>query len=152
MRPLLLAVMLAGCASDPTEVVLVIDSDLGTDGLPRVEIQVLGPSMLEEVSTTIDFREPGSPPPYPLTLGLVRDPSAPNSFLAVNVSGEDESGRVLRASARTEFVAGESRALVLRLDAVCVDVNCPEGATCREGECVDDILLGADLPRADDVL
>ncbi len=143
------ALVLASCGADPTEIVLVIDSDLGTTGLPRVDIQVLGPSMLEEVSTTIDFREPGSPPPYPLTLGLVRDPSAPNSSLAVNITGQDDSGRVVRASARTEFIAEESRALVLRLDAVCFDVPCAEGATCREGVCVDDIVLGDDLPPSD---
>ena len=154
MRKMLLpfTLLLSSCAVDPTEIVLVIDSDLGTESLPRLEILVLGPSMLVEVSTIVDFREAESPESYPLTLGLVRDPSAPNSFLSVTVTGEEQTGRRVRASARTEFIADESRALVLRLDAACLDVTCSEGATCHEGECVDDIVVGADLPRTSDVL
>ncbi|MEM6956776.1 MAG: hypothetical protein AAF411_10755 [Myxococcota bacterium] len=126
------ALCMAGCGDSLTQVVLQIDSNASVVDLDTVQIEVLGPSGDEVVNTQVPLTAPDSPA-LPLTFGLVLDESAPGEQLTVRVSS---SGPVnVAASARTEFIRGESLTLDLFLDRGCIDVVCPEIESCTAGEC-----------------
>ncbi len=145
MRALLLALFLASCGSDVTELVIVIESpDLPIpDELQQIDLIVTGPDGSTVVDTMLDFTLPGAPEP-PLTLGLVQEGEA--GPIVAEAIGRTAGGQVVTRTMRTNFVDGESRRVTLPLQGACLDMTCSPGMTCDNGICVSDEVFGESLP------
>lgn len=145
MRALCLALLLASCGSDVTELVIVIESpDLPIpDELQQIDLIVTGPDGSTVVDTMLDFTLPGAPEP-PLTLGLVQEGEA--GPIVAEAIGRTASGQVVSRTMRTSFVDGESRRITLPLQGACLDMTCPPGMTCDNAVCVSDEVFGESLP------
>lgn len=139
---LLPAVLVAACAQ-ATEIVLVVDTDLGVPGeLTRVEIDVLN-DRTAPVRTGVDFTMPGASA-LPLVLGITaRRPDAP---VVVSVRGYLETGEILTRDARTSIVPGSSRVLRVMLARRCLGHECPLDETCDETGCRPIEIPGGELP------
>lgn len=144
---LALSLGLGSCASDVTELVLVIDSDLSVpDELRQIDLRVLGPGGETAVDTTVAFDLPGAPF-MPLSLSLVLEGSE-TAPVRVEVVGTTTDGSIVERSVVTGFVKDESRALPVRLYQRCLDVTCGTGQTCGDsGVCEDESVDGAFLPQ-----
>ncbi len=129
----LLALALASCAGGgPTEVVLVIDSDLVVpDALDRIEISLSGSSGTP-TNVVADLTAAGTPD-LPLTLTTFS--TTGGGDLAVTVIGRLMGAEVTRWEARTSFVDGETRMLRAILAARCLEITCAAGETCDEAGC-----------------
>ena len=143
--PLLLA--LACNADDPTQIVVLVDTDLAVPGeLDRFRLQV-------------EFRgQAHADHTYPLTPGSAGAASLPGTFtvvagedlaslVTVEVTGQKGSNVVVRRTARTRFSEGEALLLRLTLQRACVSKSCPKGQTCKAGLCASDEVDPATLPR-----
>jgi hypothetical protein len=123
---------LAGCFSDPTEVVVVVD----TDATPRDFQQItftIGTSMQQ-----VAF---ANPTPMPVTLGLTPNPGSPTTFeLVVTFNNMDShtggSFFLRRAVSNIHFVSDEMRTLFIPMLSVCTcnGTNCPHAL---DDECRD---------------
>ena len=147
------AIAAGGCAAEPlTEIFAAVDSDLAI------------PTELDAVE--IEIRRPPEPPlgPFqtyvdpvqrfhvalPVTLGLQGDERAQE--IEVVARALRRTRVVVEQTARLGYRRGEVVLLCLRLDASCVSVTCPGGATCRNGTCELPDLASSSLPtyRPDD--
>lgn len=122
-----------GCPTDPTEIVVVVDTDLAVPSVvDRVRVDVVG--IGDGARTAVADLEGAGAVGLPVTVGLVRTGGAlgPVDVAAV---GERDGGEVLRRDARVSFVP--ERTMMLRLDLLgrCVGVGCPPGQTCGSGGC-----------------
>ncbi len=142
MRGLLAAALLVGCATPPTQLVVVVDSNLDVPlELDLVEVAVQGP---DGVTTTTPQALGGADAPaFPLTLGVTPGGEAlgPVTVTAIGRLGDAE---VVRQSATTTLVLGETRTLHLVLYRSCVGRQCGSGRTCDAAGCVP--LERGDLP------
>ncbi len=146
-RALFTLVALSVACSGPTEVVLVVDSNLAVPAeLDAVEVLVRGPDGIE-TRTRQPLGQPGAPG-FPLTLGVRPDA---DSIGPVDVAaiGLREGRPVVRQDARLSLTRGASKALHLYLLRSCVGRECP-GETCAERGCqpiLRDALEPWDAPR-----
>ncbi len=155
LLPLLLAfgAFFAGCRASPTQVVIVVDSDLPRSEADGLEIAVTSPSGVEMVQrVAIDEG----------------DSDWPRSWTQLNETGQSGTFRaearallgdsvVVRREAEFEFVPEESRLLTLHLLRACVGVSCPERESCGESGCGaidarDLPMWDGDEPRIGDVI
>jgi hypothetical protein len=137
-----LAALAAGACA-PTEIVLVIQSDLQIpEEVEEVEIVTLGPGGASD-PVREELGRPGSPS-FPLTLGL--RPSGDPGPVTVDVSARIGRRVVVSQRARTSFVSRESRLLPMELLAGCRDVACPPGETCGLAGCRDERVDARALP------
>lgn len=144
MAALLLAAhALVGCAQ-ATEIVLVVDTDLGVPSeLTRVEIDVLN-SMAMPTRTSVDLSAAGAPP-LPLTLGITSRVRA-NADVRVEVRGYLESGEILVRDVSTTLSPGSSRMLRVVLARRCLTTVCSATDTCDETGCRSVTMAPEELP------
>ena len=135
--------LLAGCASELTELIVVIDSDLAVpDSSDAVHLRVDGPTATAVDDSVVLARRDQ----LPLTLGL--SPAGGRlGPVTVTATAHKSGSVVVRRTLRTQFVRGHRRTLVLRLLGRCSRVECAEGASCDEsGGCVPIDVDPATLP------
>ena len=137
------AATVPACKS-PTEIVLVIDTNLTKYDIDQVSITIAG-SMTQTKVVSV-----AAAPPFPWTLGL--EPGAGSGAVEVSVVASLLGNPVVQQMADTEFVEGEKRMLrILLLDA-CVDISCPTTPgpeTCIAGACASTDVAGSSLPSWD---
>ena len=137
---------LPACRTPPTQIVLVVETNLSKVDLDDVKIAVsavAGP--VDGASPDLDAgdRPPfdvalGTPgaPTFPLTLGI--EPSGSPGSVAISVQGLLAGNVVVQQSAVTSFVPGQQKMLLILLLDSCVGTTCPNGATpqtCSAGKC-----------------
>jgi hypothetical protein len=137
--------MLAACASSPTEILLVVDSELSVPAqLDHLSIRATGADADGGFEHLYDLTRP---PTLPLSLGLV---SAGGQARPLHVVVRALAGDVLvvERAVTTAFVAGQTRVLHVHLLAACRGVTCPTlGETCVAGACVSDEVPATSLGR-----
>jgi hypothetical protein len=144
------ALLLAACAPRPrTELLVVVDSDLEVpDPLSRLTLSVrfdgreLGPFTEVIDPSRREARE------LPISLAIT-DRTVGAATLAITATASNRDGDVVAQTAEVAFVAGEGRALCLRLDLDCVGVVCPEAETCARGECWSEAIAASALLPVD---
>lgn len=127
----LFALALACAPTDPTQLVVVVDSDLPSDSFDAVEVSVLGLEGGEQVARA--NLADGALPRYVV---LERRGGALGPI--------DVEARAVRAGAplgvarkaRTSFVRGRTMRLDLFLAAACASQTCDATQTCERGDCV----------------
>ncbi len=147
-------VLLPDCRKSPTQIVLVVDTNLSSADLDEVKINVGAPATSSigdgsfgdasvdasaDAATGRPFDIPltaQGAPTFPLTLGI--EPSGPPGSLQVSAQGLLGGNVVVEQSAVASFVPGEQRMLLLQLLDTCVGTTCPETSpekTCVAGMC-----------------
>ncbi len=148
MKPygLTLLVLCASACSTPTEIVLVVSSDLAPSQLGSVQVAVaptpdgdLGQSTCVCVGTGC----PSARVSVPITLSLRPGHQGEAPFRVVVDAFADLACTMtpdVEARAQVRFVSGERRELYLPLETICVDKMCPVDETCdpTTGACVSD--------------
>lgn len=154
----------ATSACTPTEIVVVVDSDLtrDADGLEGYSISVRGAGPPRCYVVAADDAE------LPLTLGVAPEGDLSTTRVVAAALGEEvETGErgecpgglpdgdvLVQRSASASFREGERRVLFLPLRRDCVGVACGTGATCRGGTCEPEGLATepweGELPRIGD--
>jgi len=123
-----------GCSSDSdplTQIQVTVDSDLDVpDQLDRVTIGVAG--MVTDEAASADLSERGSPLPRRLTLLHQVGPLGP---VRVTATGFQGGTQVVERVVETRFESGKLVPLAIELQRACLDVSCPDGASCDDGEC-----------------
>jgi alpha-tubulin suppressor-like RCC1 family protein len=131
--------LLASCAADRTEILVVVDSDLEVpaviDGV-RIDVE---PPEGEPVFATADLGEQ----PLPRVLGLVHDGGSLGPLL-VTATGQKGVGDVVARTASVSFVEGRTLVLRMWLLADCVGTVCGEGLTCGDDGMCRDVLIQPD--------
>lgn len=128
-----------GCS--PTELVLVVQSDLHQpQEIEEVEIVAAGSAASAPVRVDLTQAEVG----FPLTLGL--RPAGEPGEVTVEVVGRLQRDIVVSQRVRTGFVRGESRLLAMELLASCRGVACAPGETCGIAGCTGEEIPGPALP------
>ncbi len=137
---------LASCGGDdPTEIVLVIDSDLEVPTeLDAIEVTVSGRRGAPTI-VSADLTDSATPD-LPLTLTLYPS-SVPPSPVAIAIVASAGGTDVVRRDVRTGFVEGETRMLRVLLAARCVSLSCDGGRTCDETGCRPIEIAASDLPE-----
>ena len=127
------AVALVGChGGPPSEIVVVVDTNLSATDLDEVVISVTG-SQTQTVD--VPLNAPGAPA-FPLTLGLV--PAGDPGKVTVTAIGKRQGALVVQQQADTGFVEGAQKMLALNLLDECVGIPCDSTAepmTCNAGAC-----------------
>lgn len=138
---------LAACASPPTQLVVVVDTDLALGAeVDAIEVRVDGPSGITAGSEETELA-PGDRERLPLTVGV--SPSGDSlGPIDVVATARLDGARVVERRHRVTLVRGETRVLILHLTAACAarDAPCREGETCGENGCVDVEIAAGELP------
>jgi hypothetical protein len=138
-----LAVSLASCAAPPTELIVVVDTDLAIPAvIDAIEVEVGGPRGARETE-----RAPlSSRAALPLTLGVspAGDRLGPIEVIATARRGASE---VLRRRHSVTLLRGETRTLVIHLVAACRSEACAADRTCGEEGCTDIAIDARALPE-----
>jgi alpha-tubulin suppressor-like RCC1 family protein len=132
----------SACRS-PTEIVLVIDTNLTTFDIDTVAVTITGSQ-----TQTIDvgLTAPGAPA-FPLTLGL--EPAGAAGPVEVSVVGSLQGNPVVQQEADTAFVEGSVKLLRMLLLDSCIGASCPvtpTAETCNAGACTSAATPGGSLP------
>lgn len=133
VSPLLITAVLAasvsGCASDLTEIVVVVETDLPTQ-IDDVNIVATdGAGVSHTSSTTVGGIDDAR---FPLTLGIQAGDNKQGS-VQVNVEAHLSDTTTLNAEAVTHFVEGRRLVLRIMLAQACIDtgaIDCGTGMTC----------------------
>lgn len=132
---LLLSISIAACAA-PTEIVLVVDTDLSPAEVGTFWIRANGRCVTAPGDTQL-----------PLTLGITPDGEVsgvdvlvaalePGADASLCPSGDELDAVIVSQRARASFVAGERRVLFVTLERACEGLVCASGdQTCRAGAC-----------------
>ena len=125
-------VSLPACHS-PTEIVLVVDTNLTKYDIDEVTITVAGsqPQPVIDLKLTVP-----NAPTFPLTLGL--EPTGASGNVQVSVVGLFQSNPVVAQTADTTFVEGSQKMLRILLLDSCIATACPTTPTlqtCNAGSC-----------------
>jgi hypothetical protein len=146
----LVALASTGCGSDPlTQVVVRIEADPGIrQQATMVRVRVWGaPAGGELDQRLVRILGESGPVPWPIQMPLAPlRGDASRTFQVEAVALDDEGAPVTRARARSGYVEGDSRLLVLTLTRACQDVECPMDETCAGGECLDAFQAPESLP------
>ena len=123
---------LLSCARDiePTEIVLVVDSDLAppleVDSVDVVVTDAAGEEMPAVAALT------NGNPNFPRTLGIYNDGTRLGPYFVV-ARARLRGAILVERSARFDFVRDRTMRLDLFLPAACQDVRCDAPLTCTEG-------------------
>ena len=130
--------MLMGCASDPTQVIIVVDTDLSIPNeLDSVAITVVGPDgEMQSARGPLDADEPRT-----LAQTHTGGPLGPFDATVEGRLGEDV---VVSRRAIFEFQRGRRLTLTMHLARSCIGASCPE-ATCDETGCRPITVSAAEL-------
>ncbi len=124
-----------------TELVLVVDTNLGPSDIDEVKVSIPG---VPDVDVAVN--QPGAPS-FPLTLGLV--PSGANRSVQVDVVAYFQGASVVSQRADTAFVDGAQKMLRILLLDTCVGLMCPSSPTaqtCNAGSCTSSQVALSSLP------
>lgn len=150
MRAMLVALVLAGCASQrpATEVLLVLDADPALRAsATSVRIVVTGTVVGGATETALDRTLTPAELDWPITLGIVPRGNDATRGLRVESTLVTDAGGIARLSARTGFVPEETRVLTLLHEACCVDAACAaETESCVSCVCVTNAVDPRALP------
>ena len=129
---ILLALAAIGGCSSPTEIVVVVDTDLPVpDAIDTVDVVVERADEESRVaSRVLDVDGPAEP-----TTVVVEHRSGPRRSVSFTAIGRKDGVEVIRTEARTEFVEGERLVLELPLLAQCFGIDCPDGERCGIDGC-----------------
>ncbi|MES1207467.1 MAG: hypothetical protein ABUS79_16145, partial [Pseudomonadota bacterium] len=134
------AAVLAGChGGAPSEIVVVVDTNMAAADLDEVVISVTG-SQTQTVDVPLNA---AGAPTFPLTLGLV--PDGEQGTVTVLAIGKHQGATVVQQQADTAFVDGAQKMLALTLLDECVGVPCDSTAqpmTCNAGACASTVVPG----------
>ncbi len=126
----------------PTEIVLVIDTNLTKYDIDQVAISITG-SMTQTKVLSL-----AAEPPFPWTLGL--ESNGGSGAVEVSVAASLQGNPVVQQTADTEFVEGEEKMLRILLLDSCVGIICPSTPpgplTCIAGVCASTDVSGSSLP------
>jgi hypothetical protein len=158
-RLAILCLLVAGCSSDVTEMLVSVTSDgLELDGL---ELDVKDPLLADPASTlfsksvTVCKGGAGHGGCYelPISITLVPGPQHPDHPVRVEVGGIVGSDVVVREAAQFQFEKGQRQKLQFVLYPNCVGTNCAaDGFACdAQGNCIDLTHPGSDLGAAGDL-
>jgi hypothetical protein len=144
LRSLITVVLASACSTGeltPTEVILLVDSDLGVpDELDYLDIRVAGPRGPEQDASTHLSAEHGLPRRL-----VLRDASGQGGSLHIVVLGRHGSADVVSRVADAAFEEGRQVTLTIDLLRSCVGVQC--GAqTCTASGCADTDLAHGEVP------
>lgn len=126
--------VLPGCAGRPTSIVVLVESDLAVGDVDQI-YAVLGGSACIDSACSREFpiTEDASFP-----FSFVISPSGDRSRVELGLEARAADGTVVVAQHwETDFVAGRTMLLRVRLDRACVVHACAASETCSEGACVD---------------
>jgi len=124
--------MLVVACGDPTEIFVVVDSDMRVPAeLDAVTVRATSPTgELQSANGTI------ADAPLPRTLGLVHESGPPGPFV-VHVQGTRGGSLVVERRARLSFIEGRVLVLPIHLLGRCAGMVCGADTTCGEsGGCV----------------
>ncbi len=125
---LALLVLPTGCATDPTQVSIVVDSDLDVPGdLDALVIEVTSPSGAMQ-SATADLETQS----LPASLTVVTREAGEH---VARISGRRGNGNVVVTTARFTPEPNRARQVSVTLYEACIDVSCNAAteSTCGEG-------------------
>jgi hypothetical protein len=127
----LLTLALACAPTDPTQLVVVVDSDLASDAFDAVEVSVLGLEGGEQIARA--NLADGALPRYVV---LERRGGALGPLDVEARAMRDGAPIGIARKARTSFVRERTMRLDLFLAAACVGQTCDATQTCERGDCV----------------
>lgn len=127
-----LALLLSSCAADiePTEVILVVDSDLA----PPTEVDSVDVSVFSAGGEEMNaFAQLGvGDARFPRTLGIYNVDQRLGPYRVV-ARARLGGAIVVQRSASFDFIRDRTMRLTLFLSTLCEDVRCDEPLTCAEG-------------------
>src|SRR5262245_19817529 len=128
---LLLTFLVASCTRDPTQLVVVVDTDYVVPAeLARVNARVLDAARQEVSSQEFvlpDAPSPDDPPRFgvPFSFGIVPAGNDASRRITVELIGSASDGRARVARrARTGFIEGQTLLLPMFLSRSCEGVEC----------------------------
>jgi len=134
-----------GCAAPPTELAVVVDSELTPEDADAIVIDLRSPS-----GATGSLTVPPGAGPHTLALVPAGEALSP---VGVAVRALRDDRVVLTAEVVTAFLEHERRAVPLSLDRDCLEVSCGSpDAVCARGRCVDRRVPARALPPVPDDL
>ncbi len=119
------------CAELYTEVVLVVESEIATEDIDRLDVIITSPGG-ETTNAAAWFS--GDQPDFPRTLTLVQDGETLGPYVA-SVTARKTGRIVIESESRFTFVRDERRVLRVQLARDCRDVTCGAEQTCRLDGC-----------------
>lgn len=125
----------------PTELILVVDTNLGPSDIDDIKVSISGTPDVD-----VPVNQPGAPS-FPLTLGLV--PSGANRSAQVDVVAYFQGTPVVSQRADATFVDGAQKMLRMVLLDTCVGLSCPTAPaaqTCNAGTCTSSEVATSSLP------
>ncbi|MEC7523219.1 MAG: hypothetical protein VYE22_25290 [Myxococcota bacterium] len=151
----LLLLAAAGCAAEPTQLVVVVDSDLAVpDDVVAISVETVDPTgvTLSDVRFALAAPGEGSPPArfeLPLSFGVVPIDDDASRRVTVVARAPGPSDEVLvEQRFRAGFVAGQRLLLPMFLLDRCVDRSCGADETCAPPGCVSQDVPPDDLRPA----
>jgi len=133
--------VLAACTKPPTQLVVVVDSDL--PAADRVSVRAVARPDDDPADPGVEstFTVSDTPGPatfvMPLSFGVIPPGGDPARRVEVVVEARDAAERaVVSRRARTGFVREQTLRLPIFLAEACRGVECPDGQTCDQGLCV----------------
>ncbi len=139
---------LTGCGSDPTELVVFIDTDLrAPSDVTELVVEVTGATTHETRRAPLVGSGAVS---LPVTLGLYRESGGDE--VTVVVTALQGAVVVQRRTARARFVAGQSRLLEVVLPACCAGRDCGAESSCGPDGCAPPDVPAERLPTFDGTL
>lgn len=136
----------AGCGGSPSQIVVVVTTDLAIPGeLRTVRARVGEPGC---TGCEREFRLTDGSTPMPFSFGIEPRGGDASRRVSLMVEGLGADGTpVVARSVRTGFVAGQTRMLEVHLSTACVGrLDCGTGRTCIAGACAVDEISPSDLP------
>lgn len=120
------------CAADPTQVIVVVDSDLRTPAeLDEIRITVTSPEGEEQSASGTLL---AGDPPLPRTLALSHTQGPLGTFRAM-AEGLRAGTVIVEREARFDFQSERVLVLSMHLLRSCANVVCDRGSTCTERGC-----------------
>ena len=136
---------LCGCATELTEIIVIVDSELAVPGeLDEIVVTTEGASGLPK-GASANLAGAGAAS-MPVTVGL-RPGGAYDGPVTIRVRGRHAGDERVSAQVHTRFIAGARLVLRIDLASECVRILCGDEATCRNGFCVPYEVDPTELPR-----
>ena len=153
---LALGLIVFGCKDAPTQLLVVVDSDLQVPAvLTDVEVRATVTGRAEVVSRFDVTGGSGSACsqlacPLPLSVGVAPESDDASESAAILVRALGPFGELVTRTVRTGFVKGRRLVVPVYLSSSCRAVTCASGSTCDQGACVPEAIDPATLQEAPD--
>ncbi|UJR79574.1 formylglycine-generating enzyme family protein [Sandaracinus amylolyticus] len=135
----LIAILSSACHAPLTQLVVVVESDLAPAQIARVRLEI------DDERHEVSVSGAGAQG-LPFSFGVrARDGHADQTVTIAATALDDDDAITVSTRAIVPFVRGETRRVVLRLEAGCIGRTCADGQTCRAGLCEALAISVADL-------